>query len=333
MSADQFLHAMERLLAHYCTPSVVRSIEGGGPVAVLRDEVAGSGFADLLVPESRGGGGLSLADVGPVLFACAGHLLPLPLDATMLVRAVNAATPEGFVAIAPRATILADGAIECRGVPDAATADWVLAAFEHEAVLLPAGAAESRSPQTGGSIASDLRWRSLPRAAVGVPGNHDWFAAGAMLMAARIAGAMDRVLAITLAHAAERTQFGKPLAQFQAIQQQLAVMAEEVAAARMAASLGLGGEGLLPDALRAAVAKARASAAVPSVVSIAHAVHGAIGIAAEFDLQLFTRRLHAWRLAFGSEAHWHGRVGRMLLADGSSALDAVVRRVARQGLR
>jgi acyl-CoA dehydrogenase len=110
-------------------------------------------------------------------------------------------------------------------------------------------------------------------------------------------------------------------------------MAEEVAAARMAASLGLGGEGLLPDALRAAVAKARASAAVPSVASIAHAVHGAIGIAAEFDLQLFTRRLHAWRLAFGSEAHWHGRVGRMLLADGSSALDAVVRRVARQGLR
>ena len=329
MSADPFLHAMERLLAHYCTPSFVRSVEGGGAVAVLRDEVAGSGFADLLVPESRGGGGLSRADVGPVLFACARHLLPLPLDATMMVRAVNASTPEGFVAIAPHATILEDGAIECRGVPDAATADWVLAAFEHEAVLLPVVAAESRSPLAGGPIVADLRWRSLPRAAVGVPGNHDWFAAGAMLMAARIAGAMDHVLAVTLAHAADRRQFGKPLAQFQAIQQQLAVMAEEVAAARMAASLGFGGEGMLTDALQAAVAKARTSEAVPSVASIAHAVHGAIGIAAEFDLQLFTRRLHAWRLAFGSEGHWHGRIGRMLLADGAPVLDAVVRRVVR----
>lgn len=326
MSDDQFLHAMERLLAHYCPPSVVRAIEGGASSATLRDEIRGSGFADLLVPESRDGGGAALADVGPILFACGRRLLPLPLDATMLVRAVNASTPDGFVTIAPRATIGPDGAIECRGVPDAATADWVLAAFEHETALLPVGGAAVSA--AGGGIVGDLRWGSLPRNAVGVSGSHDWFAAGAAVLAARIAGAMEHVLVMTLAHVAQRTQFGKPLAQFQAIQQQLAVMAEEVASARMAAALGLLGAGPLPEPLRAAVAKARASEAVPTVASIAHAVHGAIGITAEFDLQLFTRRLHAWRSAFGSEGYWHDRIGRGLLAEGASVLDGVVLRVS-----
>ena len=45
-----------------------------------------------------------------------------------------------------------------------------------------------------------------------------------------------------------------------------------------------------------AVAKARTSEAAVTVAAIAHAVHGAIGITEEFDLQLYTRRLHAWRV-------------------------------------
>ncbi len=66
--------------------------------------------------------------------------------------------------------------------------------------------------------------------------------------------------------------------------------------------------------LRAAVAKARAGEAAEKVVAIAHAVHGAIGITAEFDLQLYTRRLQEWRGDFGSPALWHPRIGAALLA-------------------
>jgi alkylation response protein AidB-like acyl-CoA dehydrogenase len=43
---------------------------------------------------------------------------------------------------------------------------------------------------------------------------------------------------MTVAYAGDRAQFGKPIAKLQAVQQQLAVMAEQVVMARMAAQLG-----------------------------------------------------------------------------------------------
>jgi alkylation response protein AidB-like acyl-CoA dehydrogenase len=54
--------------------------------------------------------------------------------------------------------------------------------------------------------------------------------------------------------------------------------------------------------------------AVPQVTATAHALFGAIGVTEELDLQLFTRRLHEWRVSEGSEAHWNGLVGQALLA-------------------
>jgi acyl-CoA dehydrogenase len=50
------------------------------------------------------------------------------------------------------------------------------------------------------------------------------------------------------------------------------------------------------------------------VAAIAHAVHGAIGISEEYDLQLLTRRLHGWRLADGSEGYWAGVLGELRAA-------------------
>ncbi|MDQ6640444.1 MAG: hypothetical protein M3Z15_12395, partial [Pseudomonadota bacterium] len=74
--------------------------------------------------------------------------------------------------------------------------------------------------------------------------------------------------------------------------------------------------------LRAALAKARTSEAAALVAPMAHAVHGAIGITAELDLQLYTRRLHEGRADFGAETHWNRILGRALLAaDAGSALD------------
>jgi hypothetical protein len=43
-------------------------------------------------------------------------------------------------------------------------------------------------------------------------------------------------------------------------------------------------------------------------------LHGAIGVTAEYDLQLYTRRLHEWRMADGSEAFWNRMVGNAVLA-------------------
>ena len=136
----------------------------------------------------------------------------------------------------------------------------------------------------------------------------------ACLIAAQMAGAMQRILEMTLQFANDRQQFGRPLGKFQAIQHQLAVMAEQVLAARMAAQIGCSAA----DLVNVAIAKARASEAVVEVAALAHSIHGAIGFTADCDLQLFTRRLHAWRLQAGSESYWHGVLGQAVLTTSPS---------------
>ena len=100
-------------------------------------------------------------------------------------------------------------------------------------------------------------------------------------------------------------------------------MAEQVAAASIAAEAAF----QTPRARRAcwpprsprrAPAKPR-----PSVANTAHALHGAIGVTEEYDLQLLTRRLHEWRLAHGAESHWHRIVGEQVLGSGSTLAEFV----------
>lgn len=145
----------------------------------------------------------------------------------------------------------------------------------------------------------------------------------AILAATEIAGAAERVLEITLSYANDRVQFGKAIAKQQAVQHQLAVMGEHVLMARMASQIGCAC-GLAPSEEMAAVVKQVTSAAVPQIVSIAHAVHGAIGITQEYALQRFTKRMHALRMAEGSESYWAERLGRARLSSSvSNSLDFI----------
>lgn len=147
-------------------------------------------------------------------------------------------------------------------------------------------------------------------------------ALAATVDAGLMSGAMRRLLDMTIDYAVTRRQFGREIGKFQAIQHQIAAMAEEVAAARMAAQTAFRG---LPTDLSlrcAAAAKARAGEASVLVCATAHAVHGAIGMSEEFPLHLLTRQLRRWRLAHGSEAFWNRRLGGWALSqtDGLAAL-------------
>ena len=128
-----------------------------------------------------------------------------------------------------------------------------------------------------------------------------------------MAGAMERLLELSLAHVNDRQQFGRSIGKFQAIQQQLSVFAERAVSARVAARIGLMGSNLTLDGRRVAIAKSVANESARASVSIAHAVHGAIGISEAHELQLYTRRLNRWQLSFGSDAYWQRRVGRSRL--------------------
>lgn len=128
---------------------------------------------------------------------------------------------------------------------------------------------------------------------------------GAALRAAQIASALERIQQLTVEHASSRTQFGVPLRRFQAVGQQLAVMAGEVAAARAGADAAIAD----PVEWKVAAAKVRAGEAAGRVADIAHQVHGAIGFTDEHPLHLFTRLVWRWRDEFGSETEWASSLG------------------------
>lgn len=333
MGRDLLSDSVERLLRERCTPKHVAAIEAGAPGDALWRATLELGLADALVTDVRGGAGLGLRDVFPVLLACGAHAVPLPLAQTMVARAILAgegiAPPDGPMTFGAQDRGAPAGVIACSRVPYGAVSEWVLVEEGRGAVLLRAE--DGRVTRTGvrGSLEADLRWADLPAGARRIETPHDGRAVAAWLLAAQLAGAMGRVLSRTVAHANERRQFGRSIGSFQAIQQQLSVMAEHALAARTAAQLGCEGAGPLPDPLRAGVAKARASEAAAVVGAIAHAVHGAMGMTEELDLQLHTRRLSEWRTACGSESYWFARIGRALLGAGeTSALDFVRERLS-----
>ena len=313
---DLLTHALQQLLQDQCTPQLVRAIEAGQPAGEFWAKLEESGFADALVPEANGGAGLALDDVFPLLELCGTFAVPVPLAHTMLARAQLASAgvecPPGSIAIAT-ARAADSGGWRCAHVAYGRVAEWVLAANGAEAaVLLPV----SQARATAGvfPIDASLEWSQTALAqGLRVPGRHDLLALQACAAAAQTAGALMSVFKRTLQHANERQQFGRPIGKVQAIQHQLSVLSEHTFAARMAAQIGCHAPGCTPDRLRVAVAKARTSEAALEAAAIAHSIHGAIGFTAEFDLQLYTRRLHAWRQTAGSESYWHGVLGEELV--------------------
>lgn len=149
----------------------------------------------------------------------------------------------------------------------------------------------------------------------------DWLQTRSALSIASLQlGVVEEALRRAAGYLGEREQFGRPIGRFQAVQQQMALMAELVVQATIGAELAFDGDDLLPDPVRAACAKQVASANALQCVAIAHAVHGAIGVTEAYDLQLFTRRLRAWAAEWGGAHHWAAVLGRGLLAGGRASV-------------
>lgn len=144
---------------------------------------------------------------------------------------------------------------------------------------------------------------------------------GALARSLLMAGALERALELAVRYSTERTQFGRKIGQFQAIQQELARFAGEVAAGVAAALSAAGALERAEDPLLAvASAKIRTAQAAQEGALIAHQVHGAIGVTDEYALHHSTLRLWAWRDEFGNEAAWAAELGRALAAAGADQL-------------
>jgi acyl-CoA dehydrogenase len=115
-------------------------------------------------------------------------------------------------------------------------------------------------------------------------------------------GMAARALSEALAHARARRQFGKPLAEFQLVQEKLARMATDLTAARLlvyrAASAADGGAKRVT--LEAAMAKAFATEAAQRVVDDAVQILGGAGVLAAHPVDRLYRAVRALRIYEGT---------------------------------
>lgn len=140
---------------------------------------------------------------------------------------------------------------------------------------------------------------------------------GAAATCAEMVGGAQQVLDMTVAYAAERHQFGRPIGSFQAVQHHCVDMAVDVLGSRFLAyeaiwRLSEGREA----STEIAAAKGWVSEAYQRVCALGHQVHGAIGFTQEHDLHLYYRHATACALTFGDgDFHW-GRLADRLMTPG-----------------
>ena len=295
-----------------------------------------------LLGENQGGFGLDAWEALDLVRIGGSFASPVPLGETMVANWMLAQAglplaegPASFVSAgAGQAEAVSDTAGwhlrgEIHGVPWAAQAQTlVILLGDGRVARLSAGAASAMRDAgviraadglpPRGSLVLDAR---LAAGAVGsAPYGLDAAAvrtAGAILRTMEIAGALERLVDMTVAYAGDRVQFGKPIGKQQAIQQQVAVLATQQAAAGVAAAIAARAWGLPMRLDAVAVGKSRAGEAAGIASAIAHQIHGAIGITREHRLHLFTGALRRWRDEFGSEQAWNSHLGARILAAGA----------------
>ena len=247
--------------------------------------------------------GSELGDLFGLLKVAGRHAAPLPLAEVLVANAVLPDVPDG----AGFTTVAVDG-----------IAPWARAA--KQVLDLDGTLHVSFTVEPGANIAGEPRDRvhAGEIAAVAVPSELHLYMA--LSRTSLMAGALERTMEMAVDYATERSQFGRPIAKFQVIQHNLAVLAGEVAAAVRACDGAIESLGSAGADNQIAAAKARVGEAAGVVAEIAHQVHGAFGFTHEHSLHHFTRRLLAWRDEYGGEREWQERLGRRAAARGGDQL-------------
>lgn len=265
-----------------------------------------SGLPWVGIDEAAGGEGGSLADAAAVIAVSARHPLPVPFAenwvAARLLADAGLTVPRGAQAGPLTA------AVDFTRVPYAGAASGIVTVVDGSLVLFALDAAAI----TAGRALSDE-----PRDAVPVDGSPEQSAPvagpglvplGALVRCVQIAAVLDMTLALTTRYAGQRTQFGRPIAKFQAVGQLIAQLAEQAAAAQLAADLAVT-SAQSGDHSQVAVAKSVCGIAAGLAARYAHQVHGAVGVTAGYELHTHTRRLLTWRDDFDAERAWETRIG------------------------
>lgn len=333
-----------RIFADLADPQTVNRAKDDGWRTKLWAALTEAGLPLAWVPDMLGGSGASLADGFEILRVAGRFAVPVPLIETLLagwlLAQAHIEAPAAALTVAParpneRIRIDAAGRLNGRAlaVPLAAQCSAIAVLAEHADGLIVAladiadcklGDGRNLAGEPANSVTFD---NVTPRALAPAPADFDHTALllmGATARANEIAGALAAVLPLTVAYANERVAFERPIGKFQAVQQNLARLAGEAAAALAVATsaadtIAQGDAAREAIFLEAASAKIRCAEAATEGSAIAHQVFGAIGFTSEHVLHRFTLRMRAWRDDFGNESYWAAELGRAVAQRGADA--------------
>ncbi|WP_062380399.1 acyl-CoA dehydrogenase [Pseudomonas abietaniphila] len=328
-------HSVTRVFEALCADVHLHKAEQGQWLASHWQTLEEQGLPMALLSEAAGGFGIDPAQSLRLLQLAGRFALPLPLAETMIA---NYRLSEAGFAVGAGVSIVAwapeDAPLqlvkqpvgwrlwgECPNVPWGRHAERVALPCEYRGdVYLVEVQAGAWRVEPGVNLAGAPDDRlffncSLPDQAVKTaPHPLDTYVADeAATRVLLMAGALERVLEMTVQYAGERTQFGKPIGKFQVIQQNLALLASHTCAAAAAADLVVRALVDGQSAMPIAMAKSRAGEAASVACALAHQIHGAIGFTAEHRLHFFTKLLWTCRDQGASEAYWNRRIGQQLV--------------------
>lgn len=314
MTDQVLLDTAEKLFRDHCDKERWDRAERGEFSEALWQALKDNGFIDMGLPDS----GFALADLFAILRVAGQHAAPLALAEFMLgarwtgqsaqrvsvgyAGSKDSAEQVPWGRCAQQVLILPEAA----GPAAEAVNTMALSLLQVDAALVTEAV----------NIAGEPR-DSVQGAVTGSVEVQAPYALLSLARAVQMSGAMTTILDLALQYATERSQFGRTISKFQAIQHSLAVTAAEVAAAQRAsdsAVAALDSDRFLDDL---AAAKARVGEAAGTVAELVHQVHGAMGFTHEHQLHHFTRRLWAWRDEFGHEGEWQALLGARIAAGGA----------------
>lgn len=313
------LDSARRLLADACTYEEVQAAEATGWSEPIWAALEQSGYTDTT--------SLELEDAVGLLTLAGEHAAPVPLAEATLAGWLLGSVPDGLVSVAPGGQLQVDGGAvtgTLPRVPWGRSVERVVTVIDGQAVVLPTTDAAAQ-PQTNlaGEPRDQLTFDRVRPEEVRAT-DKDLPELGALSRAALMSGALTAMARLTIAYAAQRRQFSRPIAGFQAVQHHLVSIAQDaclvaiaVQSAARAAQRGRAG-------FEVAAAKDLASRAALTAPRAAHQVHGAMGMTREYRLHHFSRRLWAWRSEYGDEQHWSRRLGRAVSLEGADRLYPVI---------
>ncbi|MBW8750887.1 MAG: acyl-CoA dehydrogenase [Propionibacteriales bacterium] len=298
--------------------SVVTDVLDKGPESTRATwpAFADAGLLGLAAPTELGGEGLGLGEIGVLLHEIGTRALDLPVWDTLacgLLTLVRAGTPDqqarfvpdvlagtlhfaaalaepGAALLDPPRTTLVDGRVTGHktGVTDLDGALLLVTTNAGVAIVDPAGDGVTRTEnyssrgraETGFVLDGAPALEVLPDGADRVLREHA--AAGLLLLGAGlVAGARD----LTAGYIKERVQFGRRLAEFQAVAVQIAdVYVTSRLTALAASAAGWRVDEGLPAAEDIAVGAAWFADRVPSALQTCHHLHGGMGVDETYPL-------------------------------------------------